>query len=212
MQINLNVAASTLTQSESKKSEDKSISNATQNANSASQNLSEDSIEKLKSLGGKGITQVYIASFTQQTINITFNNSSAQSGILDILNGGSSVASDISKAAQAFSNVDFANIGYTGKNPLSMNADELNDLIGENGFFGLENTASRIADFVIKGANGDLEKLQKGFEGMKEGFAQAEKLWGGKLPQLSQDTIDKAIEKVSTRIDELGGKAVNINA
>lgn len=47
---------------------------------------------------------------------------------------------------------------------------------------------------------------------MKQGFEQAEKIWGNKLPQISQDTITKAIEKVSARIKELGGNAVDMNA
>lgn len=172
--------------------------------------LDQENIEKLKNLGGKGITQIYLAAFRQDTLNSSFQNFSAQASSLDLLNFNSSSAS-IAKAAQAFSNVDFAALGYTGKNPLSMNTDELNALLGENGFFGIENTASRIADFVIQGAGDDLEKLQKGFEGMKEGFKQAEKLWGGDLPKISQDTINKAIEKVSARIQELGGNAIDLN-
>lgn len=208
MQINLTMSAQ---QSVLGKKDDKNTNNALNSSAQDAQNTSstsEESIEQLKSLGGKGITQAYMASFMQQSFSLTFSNSGAQ-GALEFLNSG---ASDIAKATQILSNVDFAAIGYEGKSPLSMNGDELNALIGENGFFGLENTASRIADFVIQGAGEDLDKLKSGFEGMKQGFAEAEKLWGGKLPQLSQDTIDKAIEKVSTRIDELGGKAVSLEA
>lgn len=208
MQVGSNTV--NLTIQTNQKIEDKSTFTRTNTQNN--QTLNQDSIKKLKSLGAKGITQAYMASFIQQSISITFNNSSSQGAILDILNNANSSISNISKAALAFSNVNFADIGYTGKNPLSMNKDELNALIGENGFFGLQNTANRIADFVIQGAGDDLEKLQKGFEGMKNGFKEAEKLWGGKLPQLSQDTIDKAIEKVSAKIDELGANAININA
>lgn len=208
MQVGSNTV--NLTIQTNQKIEDKSTLTRTNTQNN--QTLNQDSIKKLKSLGAKGITQAYMASFIQQSISITFNNSSSQGAILDILNNANSSISNISKAAFAFSNVNFADIGYTGKNPLSMNKDELNALIGENGFFGLQNTANRIADFVIQGAGDDLEKLQKGFEGMKNGFKEAEKLWGGKLPQLSQDTIDKAIEKVSAKIDELGANAININA
>lgn len=208
MQVGSNTV--NLTIQTNQKIEDQSTLTRTNTQND--QTLNQDSIKKLKSLGAKGITQAYMASFIQQSISITFNNSSSQGAILDILNNANSSISNISKAAFAFSNVNFADIGYTGKNPLSMNKDELNALIGENGFFGLQNTANRIADFVIQGAGDDLEKLQKGFEGMKNGFKEAEKLWGGKLPQLSQDTIDKAIEKVSAKIDELGANAININA
>lgn len=176
--------------------------------NLANGEINEDTIKDIQAMGGaKAISQAYVMQFQQQALNITMGNSSTQGSLLDLINSSSTA-----KVANIFSQIDFASIGYDGKNPLAMNSAELNSLLGENGFFGVENTANRIADFVINGAGDDLEKLQAGFEGMKRGFEEAERLWGGKLPQISQDTIDKAIEKVSARIEELGGKAVSINA
>lgn len=186
-------------------------SQSTKNANTqsakSSSNLDKETIEKLRALGGKGITSLYIAQFQQQALNTSFENFGTQSSIFDLMS-----ANATNKATSILSQIDFASIGYTGKNILSMNSSELNELVSENGFFDIENTANRIADFVINGAGDDLEKLKKGFEGMKQGFAQAEKIWGDKLPQISQDTINKAIEKVSARIQELGGNAISINA
>lgn len=186
-------------------------SQSTKNANTqsaqSSSNLDKETIEKLRALGGKGITNLYIAQFQQQAFSASFGNFGSQSGIFDLMS-----ANTANKATSILSQIDFASIGYTGKNILSMNSSELKALVSEDGFFGIENTASRIADFVINGAGDDLAKLQKGFEGMKRGFEQAEKMWGGKLPQISQDTIDKAIEKVSARIKELGGNAIDMNA
>ena len=190
-----------------KKDAEKSTQSANTESAKSSSILDKEAIEKLKALGAKGITNFFIAQYQQETLNISFGNFGSQSGIFDLMSENTS-----SKAKSILSQVDFASIGYTGKNILSMSKSELNDLISEDGFFGMENTANRIADFVINGAGNDLEKLKKGFEGMKQGFAQAEKIWGNKLPQLSQDTIDKAIEKVSARIKELGGNAVSINA
>ena len=210
MQVNSTTTAAATavatTQTSTKSTDEKSAKNANIQSAVSSSKLDSETIEKLRALGGKGITNYYIAQFQQQTLEISFNNFGSQSSVLDIL------SSDSSKATSILSQIDFASIGYTGKNILAMNSTELNALVSEDGFFGIENTASRIADFVINGAGDDLEKLKKGFEGMKQGFAQAEKIWGDKLPQISQDTIDKAIEKVSARIQELGGNAVNINA
>ena len=210
MQVNSTTAAATTaaatTQTSTKSTDEKSAKNANIQSALSSSKLDSDTIEQLRSLGGKGITNYYIAQFQQETMSASFGNFSSQSSVLDLL------TSDSSKATSILSQIDFASIGYTGKNILAMNSTELNALVSEDGFFGIENTASRIADFVISGAGDDLEKLQKGFEGMKRGFEQAEKVWGDKLPQISQDTIDKAIEKVSSRIQELGGNAVNINA
>ena len=210
MQVNSTTTATATavatTQTSTKSTDEKSAKNANIQSAVSSSKLDSETIEKLRALGGKGITNYYIAQFQQQTLEISFNNFGSQSSVLDIL------SSDSSKATNILSQIDFASIGYTGKNLLAMNSTELNALVSEDGFFGIENTASRIADFVINGAGDDLEKLKKGFEGMKQGFEQAEKIWGDKLPQISQDTIDKAIEKVSARIQELGGNAVNINA
>lgn len=190
-----------------KTTDEKSTQNAnTRSADSASA-LNSETIEKLRSLGGKGITNLYIAQFTQQTLEVSFGNFGSQSGIYDIISQNTT-----QKASSILSQIDFSAIGYTGKDILSMDSTELNALVSEDGFFGIENTASRIADFVISGAEEDLDKLKSGFEGMKKGFEQAEQIWGDKLPQISQDTIDKAIEKVSARIAELGGNSVDVKA
>lgn len=209
MQVGLNSSKTVAMQQSSTKDvskEEQTAMDAKSIVDLASSKLDKDSIKELSNIGGKAITQAYIMQFQQQSLMTSMGNFNSQGSILDVLNSGSS------QAISMLSQIDFASIGYTGKNPLAMNSDELNALISEDGFFGVANTANRIADFVINGAGDDLEKLQKGFEGMKQGFAEAERMWGGSLPQISQETIDKAIEKVSARIEELGGKAVNINA
>ncbi len=170
--------------------------------------INEDSLKELQSLGGaKAITQAYVMQFQQEALNISMQSSNAQGSLFELMNSSLNL-----KANDIFTQLDLAGIGYNGKNPLDMNSSELNALLGEDGFFGVTNTANRIADFVINGAGDDLEKLKAGFEGMKRGFKEAERIWGAALPQISQDTINKAIEKVSARIEELGGQAVNIKA
>ncbi|CAM3538638.1 hypothetical protein CAUP111243_07785 [Campylobacter upsaliensis] len=180
------------------------VESNTQTINLQSANLKdEETLDKLNSLGGKGLSRLYFMEFAQQSMNAIFGNTNAQAGVSNLLGG---------TAESILSKIDFAGLGYMGKSPLAMNQDELKELVGENGFFGVANTANRIADFVIQGAGDNLEKLQKGFEGMKKGFEEAQNLWGGKLPQISQDTINQALEKVSKRIDELGGQTLNLEA
>ncbi|TQR59034.1 hypothetical protein [Campylobacter troglodytis] len=208
MQVNSTVASVATGQFKAYSQQKKEAEKSTQSANTQSaqlSSLSKDTIDQLKALGGKGMSNLYIAQYQQQALNMSLSSFGSQGGILDLLGANS-------KASGILAQLNLSSIGYTGKNILSMNKDELNQLISEDGFFGMENTANRIADFVISGAGNDAIKLQKGFEGMKRGFEQAEKIWGSKLPQLSQDTINKAIEKVSNRIKELGANAVNINA
>ncbi|HEB7543141.1 TPA: hypothetical protein RZH69_000969 [Campylobacter coli] len=208
MQINTfsNVASMAQAQVSNKKADGNATEN-TKDTNVQSANSNQDILDKLNALGGKGISQIYLVQFQQQTMSTVLNTSNAQAGINDLLGGN-----DLNSVKSMLSDIDFASLGYNGKNPLAMNTDELNQLISEEGFFGIDNTANRIADFVIKGAGNDVEKLKKGLEGIKQGFEQAEKIWGGELPQISQDTIEATIKKVSDRIDELGGKTLDLKA
>ncbi|HEG2927838.1 TPA: hypothetical protein SCW65_002055 [Campylobacter coli] len=208
MQINTfsNVASMAQAQVSNKKADGNATEN-TKDTNVQSANSNQDILDKLNALGGKGISQIYLVQFQQQTMSTVLNTSNAQARINDLLGGN-----DLNSVKSMLSDIDFASLGYNGKNPLTMNTDELNQLISEEGFFGIDNTANRIADFVIKGAGNDVEKLKKGLEGIKQGFEQAEKIWGGELPQISQDTIEATIKKVSDRIDELGGKTLDLKA
>ncbi|EMI4816120.1 hypothetical protein V6N98_001569 [Campylobacter upsaliensis] len=202
MQVNTYANVASITHAVSNKKAN--VESSTQTINLQSANLKdEETLNKLNSLGGKGLSQLYFMEFAQQSMNAIFGNTNAQAGVSNLLDG---------TAESILSKIDFAELGYMGKSPLAMNQDELKELVGENGFFGVANTANRIADFVIQGAGDDPQKLQKGFEGMKKGFEEAQNLWGGKLPQISQDTINQALEKVSKRIDELGGQTLNLEA
>ncbi|EAI5398336.1 hypothetical protein DRG08_08265 [Campylobacter upsaliensis] len=202
MQVNTYANVASITHAVSNKKAN--VESSTQTMNLQSANLKdEETLNKLNSLGGKGLSQLYFMEFAQQSMNAIFGNTNAQAGVSNLLGG---------TAESILSKIDFAGLGYMGKSPLAMNQDELKELVGENGFFGVANTANRIADFVIQGAGDDPQKLQKGFEGMKKGFEEAQNLWGGKLPQISQDTINQALEKVSKRIDELGGQTLNLEA
>ncbi|EAJ7575731.1 hypothetical protein C1Z87_07095 [Campylobacter upsaliensis] len=202
MQVNTYANVASITHAVSNKKAN--VESSTQTMNLQSANLKdEETLNKLNSLGGKGLSQLYFMEFAQQSMNAIFGNTNAQAGVSNLLGG---------TAESILSKIDFAGLGYMGKSPLAMNQDELKELVGENGFFGVANTANRIADFVIQGAGDNLEKLQKGFEGMKKGFEEAQNLWGGKLPQINQDTINQALEKVSKRIDELGGQTLNLEA
>lgn len=197
------------TQVSNKKADNAKENTKDKNVQSAdsSKDIDKNTLEKLNALGGKGITQIYLIQFQQQAMNTVMGSSNAQTGLDSLLSGA-----NLNTAKSILKNIDFASLGYSGKNPLNMNANELQQLVSEDGFFGVENTANRIADFVIKGGGDNVEKLQKGLEGMKKGFEQAQNLWGGKLPQISQDTIDAALKKVSDRIDKLGGKTLDLQA
>lgn len=104
--------------------------------------------------------------------------------------------------------VDLGQLEYNGKPLTEMSPEEAAGLVAEDGYFGVAKTSQRLADFVITGGGTDLKRLQAGREGIIKGYNEAEKMWGGKLPEISQQTLTKALELIDARIQELGGGAV----
>ena len=86
------------------------------------------------------------------------------------------------------------------------------DLVNENGYYGVSQTAQRIIDFVLNGAGEDLSMLKAGREGVLKGFMEAEKIWGDKLPDISYDTMETALSAIDRRIETLGGQAIDLSA
>lgn len=103
---------------------------------------------------------------------------------------------------------DFQNflkdIGYDGKKIADLSQEEAKELVSEDGFFGIKQTSKRIADFVINGAGGDEKLLRAGLEGIQRGFEEAERIWGGKLPDIAYKTIDAAKEMIQKEMTSHG--------
>jgi len=83
------------------------------------------------------------------------------------------------------------------------------DLISENEYFGIKETSGRISAFVLNGAGDNIEKLTAGREGMLRGFKEAEKVWGGRLPEISYSTLEKALKQVDDKIHSLQGSIID---
>lgn len=103
---------------------------------------------------------------------------------------------------------DFESFQYKGKSLAELSPEEAQALITEDGYFGVTKTAERLAGFVLTGAGDSLERLQAGREGIQKGFEEAEQVWGAKLPEISYRTLNKALETIDSRIQELGGGAL----
>ncbi len=108
--------------------------------------------------------------------------------------------------------LDLENLQYNGKPLVELSPEEAQTLIAEDGYFGVTKTAERIAEFVLSGGGDDLERLQAGREGVLQGFQEAEVAWGGKLPEISSQTLNRALEMIDARINELGGALVDVRA
>ncbi|WP_020590271.1 hypothetical protein [Desulfobacter curvatus] len=100
---------------------------------------------------------------------------------------------------------------YNDKPISELSPEQADKLVGEDGYFGVDQTSQRIADFVLKGAGDDIEKLKSGREGVLQGFKDAEKVWGGKLPEISYETLAKSLEAIDEKIRENGSSVVDLS-
>ena len=67
--------------------------------------------------------------------------------------------------------------------------------IAEDGYWGVEQTSDRIVDFAKALSGGDPDKIGELRDAFLKGFEQAEKTWGGELPEISKRTYDAVLEK-----------------
>ncbi len=67
--------------------------------------------------------------------------------------------------------------------------------IADDGYWGVEQTSDRIIDFAKALAGDDADQLEKMRSAFEKGYKQAEKTWGGKLPDISQKTYDAVMKK-----------------
>ncbi len=67
--------------------------------------------------------------------------------------------------------------------------------ISEDGYWGVKQTSDRIIDFAKALTGGDPDKIEDMRAAFEKGYKQAEKTWGGKLPDISQRTYDAVMEK-----------------
>lgn len=158
---------------------------------------------EITNLTAKDISNSYFLQYQKEIVKSSSSNLLAQGGLS--FNAPKNLS-------EILSGLDLASIGYNGKSLNELSSDEANDLISENGFFGIANTAHRIASFVLNGTGDDVEKLKAGREGVAKGFEDAKKIWGGELPEISQKTIEKTLETLDKKIAELGGNVLNVSA
>ncbi len=78
----------------------------------------------------------------------------------------------------------------------SLTQEEAQDLVAEDGYFGIEQTSERIADFAINAFGGDPSRLQEMKDAIDDGFAQAQDAFGGALPEISQQTYEEIMNKL----------------
>ena len=159
--------------------------------------------EKIKNgeISAKSISDSYLIQYSLTIESYASDTLQTQSSILDF-----------TKIKDILKSIDFEAIGYSGKAIGDLKPEEAKELIGENGYFGVSQTSERLSDFVLKGGGDDLERLRAGREGILRGFNEAEKIWGDKLPDISYETLEKALAKIDEKIISLGGNVLDTTA
>jgi hypothetical protein len=180
-----------------------SVNPYTQSGIVPSDKTSQEFKDKIKSgeISAKALSQAYLVQYSQTVENYSAGNLEAQSAPFDM-----------QKVKDILKSIDFESIGYTGKPITDMTPEEAKALVSEDGFFGVTQTSARLADFVLSGGGDNLDKLKAGREGIIRGFNEAEKIWGAKLPDISYQTLDKALAKIDEKITALGGSILDTTA
>lgn len=74
--------------------------------------------------------------------------------------------------------------------------------IADDGYWGVDQTSSRIVDFATALTGGDPSKIDAMRDAFKEGFDQATKTWGKKLPDISQRTYQAVMDKFDQLVEK----------
>ncbi|MDX9835835.1 MAG: hypothetical protein RBT36_11595 [Desulfobulbus sp.] len=88
--------------------------------------------------------------------------------------------------------------GTTGIDLAGISPQEAQELISQDGYFGIEQNAERIFQFAVGIAGGNPARLDAIKQGIDRGFAEAKKALGNWLPDISLATYDA----VMTKLDE----------
>lgn len=113
---------------------------------------------------------------------------------------------DFLSGKNSSSDFSLENIGYEGKPITELSVDEANDLLSDEGFFGINQTSSRVANFVLNFSGDDVELLKEGREGVVRGFEEAQKLFNGQLPEISIKTQERTLSLIDEKIDSINNK------
>lgn len=83
--------------------------------------------------------------------------------------------------------------------------------IAEDGYWGVEQTSSRIIDFATALIGGDPDKIAEMRDAFLKGYKMAEKTWGGNLPDISRRTYDAVLSKFDEMAKNAGVELSDIS-
>lgn len=160
---------------------------------SLEQTMNESAVKVSISMNAQYILMAMNSSSVSESNTLTQASlSSKQQDVLDYLSG---------KETQ--SGMSLKDIGYEGKPITELTQDEASSLISENGFFGVTQTSDRVSNFVFSFTGDDVDLLQKGRDGIVQGFEEAKKLFGGELPEISYKTQERTLALIDEKINNI---------
>jgi len=93
--------------------------------------------------------------------------------------------------------IDYKILADDGEIDLStLTPEKAQDLVADDGYFGVEKTSERIFDFAVGIAGGDPARIDAIRSGIEKGFQEAYDAFGGWLPDISYDTYDAVMNKL----------------
>ncbi len=79
-----------------------------------------------------------------------------------------------------------------------MTPEQAQELVSEDGYFGIKKTSDRIVQFATGAWGNDTSKLDEIKDAVMKGFKEAEDAFGGTLSQISYDTLDAVMKKLDS--------------
>ena len=177
-----------------------------QNDKNVEQKSQEKSLEKTIKESAVSVAISMNAQYILMAMNassVTEGNTLTQAS----LSGNQRDVLDFLSGKETQNGMSLKNIGYEGKPITELTQDEAKDLVSENGFFGVTQTSDRVSNFVFSFAGDDLELLQKGRDGIVQGYEDAKKMFGGELPEISYKTQERTLALIVEKMNSLKGKS-----
>ncbi len=84
----------------------------------------------------------------------------------------------------------------------TLTPEDAQELVADDGYFGVEQTSERIFQFAVGIAGGDPSRIDAIKEGVDRGFNEAKAAFGDWLPDISYDTYDAVMEKLDNWVAE----------
>lgn len=84
----------------------------------------------------------------------------------------------------------------TSINFRDLTQEEAQELVLEEGYYGVEQTSDRIVQFALSVSGHDPDKLEEIKSSIDKGFQMAKDALGGSLPEISMKTYDAVMEKL----------------